>query len=179
MKKSFLFVAVALLALASGFLFRSEQTGTPLTRDVSTSADAAANPALQVSLATLDNGKASLAQWQGKVLVVNFWATWCAPCRKEIPEFVKMQTELEAKGLQFVGIAIDDVEQVRTYAKQIGINYPILVGEIDATELGRALGNEMGALPYTVIFDRGGRVVKTVLGGTNEAHLAPILQPLL
>lgn len=179
MKKSFLFVAVALLALASGFLFRSQEPGVPLTRDVPTSAGAAANPALQVSLATLDDGKASLAQWQGKVLVVNFWATWCAPCRKEIPEFVKMQTELEAKGLQFIGIAIDDAEAVRTYAKQIGINYPILVGELDATELGRALGNEMGGLPYTVVFDRGGRVVKTLLGGTNEAHLTPILQPLL
>ena len=179
MKKSFLFVAVALLALASGFLFRSEQSGAPLTRDVATSADAAANPALQVSLATLDNGKASLAQWQGKVLVVNFWATWCAPCRKEIPEFVKMQADLESKGLQFVGIAIDEADPVRTYAKQVGINYPILIGELDATELGRALGNEMGGLPFTVVFDRGGRVVKTVLGGTNEAHLAPILQPLL
>lgn len=178
MKKSFLFVAVALLALASGFLFRSQQSGAPLTRDVSTSADAAASPALQVSLATLDNGKASLAQWKGKVLVVNFWATWCGPCRKEIPEFVKMQSALEAKGLQFVGIAIDDMEQVRTFSKQMGINYPILVGEIDATELGRTLGNEMGGLPFTVVFDRGGRVVKTILGATNETHLAPILQPL-
>ena len=79
----------------------------------------------------------------------------------------------------FVGIAIDEADPVRTYAKQVGINYPILIGELDATELGRALGNETGGLPFTVVFDRGGRVVKTVLGGTNEAHLAPILQPLL
>lgn len=179
MKKSFLFVAVALLALASGFLFRSEQGPNPYVRDVPISSDAASSPALAVSLATLEDGKASLAQWQGKVLVVNFWATWCAPCRKEIPEFVKMQGALESRGLQFVGIAIDDMAQVRSAAKQLGINYPILVGEIDAAELGRMLGNEVGALPYTVVMDRGGRVVKTILGATNEANLAPILEPLL
>jgi peroxiredoxin len=90
-----------------------------------------------------------------------------------------MQTALEAKGVQFVGVAIDEADKVRQYAKKAGINYPILIGEFDATELGKVLGNKGGALPFTVIFDRGGRVVKTILGGTNESHLTPILQPYL
>ena len=66
----------------------------------------------------------ALGQWQGKVLVVNFWATWCAPCREEMPEFVRAQAELGGKGLQFVGIAVDQADKVRQFAQEIGINYP-------------------------------------------------------
>ena len=180
LQKGFLFVAVALVALAMGFYLNShpepEVSGAGV-RAVAT--DAGLNAALKTELANMAGGKASLSQWQGKVMVVNFWATWCAPCRKEIPEFIRMQTALEAKGVQFVGIAIDEPAKVRQYAQEVRINYPILIGEFDATELGKVLGNDVGGLPYTVIFDRGGRVVKTILGGTNESHLTPILQPYL
>lgn len=90
-----------------------------------------------------------------------------------------MQSRLGPKGLQFVGIAIDEMDKVKAYAQEVGINYPLLVGEIDAVEVSRAFGNELGALPFTVIIDRQGRVVRTELGGTNEAKLGPVVEPLL
>lgn len=90
-----------------------------------------------------------------------------------------MQRKLGPRGLQFVGIAIDEKDKVEPYAREIGINYPILVGELDAVELSRTLGNQLGALPFTVIVDRSGKVVKTELGGVDEAHLTSVIQPLL
>jgi len=80
--------------------------------------------------------------------------------------------------LQFVGIAIDEKEKVAAYAREIGINYPVLVGELDAVEMSRSLGNELGGLPFTIVIDRSGKVVHTVLGATTEARLDPMIQGL-
>jgi thiol-disulfide isomerase/thioredoxin len=96
--------------------------------------------------------------------VVNFWATWCIPCRDEMPEFVKAQREFGERGVQFVGIAVDDVAKVRDFAAELGLNYPALIGGYGAIELSKSLGNRVGALPYTVFIDRAGRI--------NRAHLA-------
>jgi len=172
-KQGFLFAAVAMVALAAGLFLRSSD------ERVTTTVQAPPAGVMSTSLATTDGRKAKLDDWKGKVLVVNFWATWCAPCRKEIPEFVRMQTRLGGEGLQFIGIAIDEMDKVQAYAREVGINYPLLVGEIDAVEVSRAFGNEMGALPFTVIIDRTGQVVRTELGGTTEARLAPIVEALL
>jgi thiol-disulfide isomerase/thioredoxin len=172
-KQGFLFAAVAMTALAAGLFFRTSD------ERVTTAVQAPPAGVMSTALATTDGGKAKLDDWKGKVLVVNFWATWCAPCRKEIPEFVRMQTRLGGDGLQFIGIAIDEMDKVQGYAREVGINYPLLVGEIDAVEVSRAFGNEMGALPFTVIIDRQGQVVRTELGGTNEARLAPVVEALL
>ena len=172
-KRGFLFAAVAVAALAAGLYLRQPD------ERVTTTVRAPPASAMSTTLTKLDGGKAKLDDWKGKVLVVNFWATWCAPCRKEIPEFIRMQTRLESQGLQFVGIAIDEIDKVREYAREAGINYPLLVGEIDAVEISRAFGNELGALPFTVIIDRRGQVVRTELGGTRESRLAPIIESLL
>lgn len=167
--KIFLLIAVALAALAAGLALH------PLSRD-----PAVVTPAglLETPLERVEGGKQSLGTWKGKVLVVNFWATWCAPCRKEIPEFIRMQERHSAQGLQFVGIAIDDKDKVAPYMREVGINYPVLVGELDAVEMSRSLGNELGALPFTVVVDRSGKVVHTILGATSETKLEPVLKPL-
>ena len=96
--------------------------------------------------------------------MVNFWATWCAPCREEMPEFIKAQTEYGPKGLQFVGIAVDQPDKVEQFAKEIGLNYPTLVGGFGAMELSKTLGNNLMALPFTVVVDRKGAIVHTQLG---------------
>ena len=81
-----------------------------------------------VALPDAKGREQSIGQWKGKVLVVNFWATWCVPCREEMPEFVKAQQEFGPRGLQFVGIAIDDVPKVEAFAAELGLNYPVLIG---------------------------------------------------
>ena len=134
---------------------------------------------LGVSLPDVNGQDQPIAQWKGKVLIVNFWATWCAPCRDEMPEFVNLQREFGAQGVQFVGIAVDDAAKVRDFAAELGLNYPALIGGYGAIELSKALGNRVGALPYTVILDRTGRVSRTHLGPIKPSDLRAIIGQLL
>ncbi len=134
---------------------------------------------LTARLNGLDGAPASIAQWRGKVLIVNFWATWCTPCREEIPEFIKFQTRHGGRGVQFVGIAVDTAERVAVYAKEMGINYPLLVGGLETMELAREIGDRAGVLPFSVVIDRSGHVVGTVVGILKPEKLEKMLQPLL
>ena len=120
-----------------------------------------------------------LSQWLGKVVVLNFWAPWCPPCRREIPDFMRMQDSLGGQGLQFVGIALDDADKVIAYSRDTGINYPILLGGASGTMLSQAAGNRHGGLPYTVVLDRQGKAIATLTGGVSEAQLAELVMPLL
>ncbi|MEW5787720.1 MAG: TlpA disulfide reductase family protein [Pseudomonadota bacterium] len=121
----------------------------------------------------------ALGQWQGKVLVLNFWAPWCPPCRKEIPDFIRLQERLGGAGLQFVGVALDDPDKVAAFVDETGINYPILLGAEEASGLSLAAGNRLGGLPYTVVFDKRGAPVATLTGGVTEARLDALVKPLL
>ena len=132
-----------------------------------------------VALPDADGTEQSLGQWKGKVLVVNFWATWCVPCRTEMPEFVRAQQEFGGRGLQFVGIAMDEPGKVKAFAVELGLNYPALIGGYGAIELSKTLGNRLGALPFTIIIDRSGHVVHTQLGPIKEANLRSIVTQLL
>ena len=134
---------------------------------------------LSARLNGLDGNLQSIEQWRGKVLIVNFWATWCAPCREEIPEFVKTQAKFSANGVQFVGIAVDTAERVAIYAKEMGINYPLLIGGIETMDLARDVGDRAGVLPFSLIIDRTGRVVTTVIGVLKPERLEKELQPLI
>jgi thiol-disulfide isomerase/thioredoxin len=134
---------------------------------------------LALSLPDAAGKEQSIGQWRGKVVVVNFWATWCAPCREEMPEFVRAQTEYGARGLQFVGIAVDQADKVEQFAKDLGLNYPTLIGGYGAVELSRTLGNRLAALPFTIIVDRQGRVVHTQLGPLKPDQLRVIVGKLL
>lgn len=129
-------------------------------------------------LANLSGGADTLEKWRGQVMVVNFWATWCAPCREEIPLFVEMQKRLGARGLQFVGIAIDRPEPVAAFQREYGMNYPILIGGIETMDLLRSTGNRAGVLPYTLIIDRTGRLKSQKLGKLKGPELERIVQPL-
>lgn len=141
---------------------------------------AAAGVALMATrLPDLDGKLQPLVQWQGKLIAANFWATWCAPCRKEIPLFVRAQERYRHRGLQFIGIAIDDPAKVRAFAAQFKINYPVLLGTMDTLELARKAGNEAGGLPYTVFLGRDGRIAATELGRMTEAELEGHLAALL
>jgi len=113
------------------------------------------------------------------VLVVNYWATWCAPCREEIPGFVRLQERYGSRGLQFVGIAIDQPDKVAEFASELRINYPLLLGGLEIIELLRQAGNRAGVLPYTLVIDRKGNLVSREPGGLKEVRLESLIQRLL
>jgi thiol-disulfide isomerase/thioredoxin len=138
-----------------------------------------ASPLLALSLPDIAGKEQSLEQWRGKVVVVNFWATWCAPCREEMPEFVKAQQEFGAKGLQFVGIAVDDADKVNKFVKEVSLNYPALVGGYQAIDISKSMGNKLSALPFTIVVDRQGNVAHTQLGQLKPAQLRAIVTKLL
>jgi thiol-disulfide isomerase/thioredoxin len=140
--------------------------------------DAVVERVLSVRVADVKGGTQSLEQWRGQVLVVNYWATWCAPCREEIPGFVRLQERYGSRGLQFVGIAIDQPDKVAEFASEFRINYPLLLGGPEIIELLRQAGNRAGVLPYTLVIDRKGNLVSREQGGLKEARLESIIQPL-
>ena len=172
LRDGLLIAAVAVVAAAAGFAWNVWRT----------SAESGAAGALAaVTLPDLDGRPQRLEQWRGKVVVVNFWATWCAPCREEIPLLIKLQKKYGAEGLQLVGVAIDQAEKVRPYAAELGMNFPILMGGVETIELSRTLGNRAGVLPFTVILGRDGRIAAREVGaakeGPLEARLLVLLRP--
>lgn len=106
----------------------------------------------------------NLAQWKGRFLVVNFWATWCAPCVKEMPELSDLQKELQSKQVQILGLGVDSPSNIAEFTKKYTIGYPIYVAGLDGSELSRQLGNQAGGLPFTVLINAQGKAVKTYLG---------------
>ena len=112
-----------------------------------------------------------LAQWQGKPLIVNFWATWCAPCVEEMPELSELQAEIASRNIHILGIGIDSPSNIAQFAAKYKISYPLYTGGIDGSELARQLGNQAGGLPYTVLIDREGKVKKTYLGRLKMEEL--------
>jgi peroxiredoxin len=138
-----------------------------------------ANQLLALTLPDAQGTPQPLTQWRGKVMVLNFWATWCAPCREEMPEFVLAQRELGGKGLQVIGIAIDQPDKVAAFAKELELNYPALIASYETLELAKPLGNRLLGLPFTVVLDRRGKVAYTQLGPMKPAQLNSILGNLL
>jgi thiol-disulfide isomerase/thioredoxin len=165
-------IVVAALAAVAGFGYHYWRiAGAP---------HAAAGEALRtVRFADLGGAAQSLEQWGGKVVVVNFWATWCAPCREEIPIFVKLQEKYGSRGLQFVGIAIDQPSKVGPFASELGMNFPILLGGAEAIDLTRKLGNKASVLPFTVILARDGRITATHTGAVKEGSFESLVASLL
>ena len=123
----------------------------------------------------LSGNSQALGQWDRKLLVVNFWATWCGPCKEEIPILVKLQAKFGERSVQFVGIAADSAPNVANFVKSASINYPILIGETSAIEFSKRLGNRLGLLPHTVVMRPGGEVVYAKLGLISEHELIDII----
>ena len=170
--KVFLFGAVALLFAGVGVYFGVQQH-TPAEPE---------SPAVATFFAQkmedANGNMHMLAQWQGKTLVLNFWATWCAPCVEEMPELTALQTELAAKNIQILGIGIDSPSNIRAFAAKYKITYPLYIAGMTGTELSRQFGNQAGGLPYTVIIGPRGDVKKTYLGRLNIEQLRSDLNTL-
>jgi thiol-disulfide isomerase/thioredoxin len=124
-------------------------------------------PATFIVALTFENahGEAQpMAQWQGQWLVVNFWATWCAPCVEEMPALQQVARDYRNRGVAFVGLGIDNAAAIRRFQADLKIEIPLLVAGAEGSELARLLGNASGALPYTVLISPAGQIVRTRLG---------------
>jgi peroxiredoxin len=127
------------------------------------------------ALSGLDGKTVSSRHWEGQSLVINFWATWCAPCRREIPMLKKLSEEWTGRGVTVLGIAVDHPGAVSKFADELKIPYPILVGEEDALDLARNLGVESPVFPFTVFTDRQGEVVALYVGELRKPQANLIL----
>ena len=126
----------------------------------------------------LQGNTRSSSEWADKIVVLNFWATWCPPCRKETPAFIETQEKF-ADNVQFVGIAIDDKEPVQDFADEFGINYPTLLGGMEAVKISQQLGNRFSGLPFTAIFDKSGKLVYQQAGEVEKDALQKEIKALL
>lgn len=135
----------------------------------------AARPPAEVTLADLSGQSRALSEWNGKWVLVNFWATWCPPCRDEIPVLMKVRQEQRARNFEVIGIAVDQAEAVQIYSESVGIAYPILLAGDDAFALMSRFGNPAGALPYTVLLSPEGKIVTQHRGALSEMQLAQLI----
>ena len=169
---------VAVLALSAGYGLRT------LLHDHGNS-DAAEHTTVigqtrpEFSLPDLEGKLHPVSEWNGKVLLINFWATWCPPCKKEIPDFIKVREQLGTEHFEVIGIAIDNPDAIKTFVESQAIPYPILHGETEASRISASYGNTLGGLPYSVLVDRQGIIRSSKTGEFKQSDLLKRLQPLL
>jgi thiol-disulfide isomerase/thioredoxin len=183
-------VLLAAVAGAAAYVFVGKPEPTTTTVDSTPPAATAPDPATtgdspeaqlaatipQFQLADQDGVMRSLRDdFQGKALIVNFWATWCAPCRREIPLLMQLAKEHAGENFQVVGIAVDFRDKVLAYSKEMKISYPMLIGEQDALDAAAAFGVQALGLPFTIFTDTGGRVITLHMGELTAAEADIIL----
>jgi len=166
---------LAAVAAGAGFWLQSARQ-QPAAAASATPGQAAV---LDAVIADVAGQPQRLDQWQGKLVVLNFWATWCPPCVKELPAFVRLQRKFGPQGLQFVGIALDGREEVAKFVAEHGIDFPVLVGEEDVARYMQRLGNTIGALPYTVVVTPDAAIRHTHQGEWSEADAARVIEAAL
>lgn len=133
-----------------------------------------------IILKDLKGEEHNLYDWHGKVIMLNFWATWCGPCQLEIPDFISYQNQYADKGLQIIGIGLDDLRKLKNYARTVGINYPTLHADPELQySLLNQWGNPYGVLPFTVIIARDGHLVFMQQGILNSQNFNTFVKPLL
>jgi thiol-disulfide isomerase/thioredoxin len=170
MKQTGIIIIAAVLALGIGiaaqrFLPSLEKTSVTSLPDF--------------NLPDLSGNQHNISEWRGKILVINFWATWCPPCRKEIPEFIALQEHYSVKGVQFVGIALEEQKPVAEYTASAHINYPILIGGDNGVTLAHQLGNSIDAIPYTIVVNQQGQIINRHPGEFSKEQILEIIAPLM
>jgi thiol-disulfide isomerase/thioredoxin len=162
-------ILIALLALAAGgltrYLFKSPQQAVLVL------------PAF--SLPDTASVIRDSAEWQGTVRLINFWATWCPPCKKELPLLMALHNTYAANGLVVLGIALDDSVSVMNFLASTPISYPLLLGEQSGITLARQLGNRVDVIPFTVIVDKQNHIIYQHQGELTKNDVVSVLQPLL
>ncbi len=176
-QKQLLVVAIALLSMLAGavlYNFLQPRLFTAPTAGEQTPVALHAIP-----LTDLDQGETVFRDWQGDLLLVNFWAPWCAPCRREIPSLIQIQQEYGERGVRVLGIAFDAEAQVRRFADEYKIDYPLFLATNRAAMYNAALDNPSGSLPYTALLDRNLTIIFRHNGEMKLAELRALLDKYL
>lgn len=167
--KPLLLIAIIIaLALASRYFTNNGDNGK-----------LSSEPLYATNLLDIDGKIQDFAQYRNKIIVVNFWATWCPPCKEEMPELIALQQSFKEKNVVVLGIALDDPAMVSEYLKTSPVNYPVFADESKGSLLGEQLGNDKGVLPYTVVIDTDGKIVLNHFGRINQAILEAAINPLI
>jgi len=171
-----LIFGVALLALMAGALFYAARIPVQVEASLPPQPEKLAvtlRPAF--SLPDMEGTPREFAEWDGKHRLLNFWATWCAPCRREIPLLKDFQDQHGPEGFQVLGIAVDFPEQVTSYAEEAEFNYPILIGQQDAMAVAESSGIEFIGMPFTMFVASDGEYIGAYIGELHQSHLNDIV----
>ena len=137
--------------------------GSNLTPDLTAGTGSSVAP--EFRLKDIEGRSVSLSDFHGKVVILDFWATWCPPCRREIPDLISLQSQYKEQGLQIVGVALDEPDKVKEFAQYTGMNYPVLLGNDDVS----ALYGGISGIPTTFIIDRNGKIAERFVGFTERS----------
>jgi len=185
MRKKFLgyfinIAAVLLIALGVRYYLSTYYPSGNHSFELSSRSDVQITHSLfTANFADISGKSQALSQWKGKIIVVNFWATWCPPCLEEMPELSRLQEQYRDRNVIVLGISTDELDKIREFAKLHPVSYPLLSGNIEAMDLGISLGNDKGVLPYTAIINPDGTIAKTYFGRVDQALLEKTLLPLM
>ena len=168
-----------LLAAAAGLALLAGISVSVFNNSVSQKEQRHVNSLGQFKLPDLDGKEQRLSQWQGKVLLINFWATWCPPCREEIPVFLSLRNQFSSAGFEVVGISIDYSSKVKKYRDSMQIGYPLLDGEEKGMSMMLELGSPTGGLPFSILYDRSGNAVHSKSGSYNQQELQSLIEKYL
>ena len=183
MQRPFLIFATAFVAMMAGALFYAahlpvEHSQAAAQAQSAPAADLAAAEFQPVypdfELPDLDGNVRRLTEWRGNHTLLNFWATWCAPCRREIPLLKSFHDEQGAEGIQVIGIAVDFTEQVLAYAEEAEFNYPVVIGHEEAMAVAESSGIDFIGMPFTMIVAADGELLNAHIGEIVEADLEHI-----
>jgi len=181
----FVAILVAILSGLSGYYFQQLTKDDAVskeqfnTKKFPSPEEVIGTNVTEFSLLDLNGERRYLSEWKGKLIAINFWATWCAPCREEIPAFVELQEKYATQGLQFIGIALQQADEVRDFIEEYNVNYPSLVGGDEVIKVANQLGNNIGAIPYTVIINSKGKIAFTRRGPLSKLEVEAVIKSFL
>jgi len=177
MKNAVIFIVAMVIAGTSGFALQR------YLAQKNTSQFEIVNPVIgltrpEFALLDLEGNVRNIKDWDGRIVLLNFWATWCPPCLREIPDFIEVQEELGNHDFQIIGIAVDNEVDVRDFVQEKSVNYPVMAAEMEAIELSQRYGNSIGGLPFSAIIDKNGKITHTITGELSKDRLKSILEQL-
>lgn len=179
--KTLIIILIAAAAAVGGYLLQ-QNLQQPTTEQAIKTHSSETSPVSVVgqlrpdfSLPDLEDKQRSISEWDGKIRLVNFWATWCPPCLREMPAFIEMQEQFGDKGFVVLGIAIDYKDTVQEFVDSMGVNYPILYGEMSALELTTLYGNRLGVLPFSVFVGKDNKIISVHNGEITAETIKNVL----